>query len=150
MSGLSGEYEVKLDDKSRFILPSNLKKQLPLAAESTFILKNGSEKCIVLHPKNEWELKCEKVKALSSASSKISTYKRLWFSGTYVSDMDSNGRVLIPKKYLEYANISKDMKIIAQEDIIEIWDPATYNELYSNPEATFQAISDELYEAGLI
>ena len=51
MLNLIGEYECKLDSKSRLLFPAGLKKQLPVAADYTFVLNRGFEKCLVLYPK---------------------------------------------------------------------------------------------------
>ena len=54
MAGLVGEFEVKMDAKGRFMLPSGLKKQLPPAAQRDFMLNKGFEDCLTLFPLFEW------------------------------------------------------------------------------------------------
>ncbi|MEY4287609.1 MAG: division/cell wall cluster transcriptional repressor MraZ, partial [Bacteroidota bacterium] len=38
MSGLVGEFEVKMDEKGRFLFPSGLRKQLPAVSQRDFML----------------------------------------------------------------------------------------------------------------
>ena len=44
----------------------------------------------------------------------------------FVSDveevtMDSNGRILIPKRYMDMAGIQQEVRFIGMDDTIEIW-----------------------------
>ena len=55
MAGLVGEFEVKLDEKGRFLFPSGLRKQLSPAAQKDFMLNKGFENCLTLYPLTEWE-----------------------------------------------------------------------------------------------
>ena len=47
-SNLIGEYECRLDEKSRIILPSALKKQISSEARDRFVINRGFEGCLVL------------------------------------------------------------------------------------------------------
>ena len=46
MSGLVGEYEVKIDAKGRFLFPSSLRRQLSPATQRDFMLNKGFEDCL--------------------------------------------------------------------------------------------------------
>ena len=54
MTNFIGEFECKLDAKGRLMLPSSLRKQLDPAAQESFVMNRGFEKCLVLYPKNDW------------------------------------------------------------------------------------------------
>ena len=46
MSSFLGEYEVALDAKGRFLLPSGFRKQMPKGSEEKFVVKRGFENCL--------------------------------------------------------------------------------------------------------
>ena len=57
----------------------------------------------------------------------------------FVSDveiitLDSNGRFLIPKRYLKIANIEQDVRIIGMDDTIEIWSKKVADKPFMSPE----------------
>ena len=45
MTNFIGEFECKLDAKGRLMLPSSLRKQLDPAAQESFVMNRGFEKC---------------------------------------------------------------------------------------------------------
>ncbi len=54
---------------------------------------------------------------------------------------DEQGRIILTKSLVEYANILKDITIIGVLNKIEVWDNHTLNELDSQ-----QDINEEAYE----
>ncbi|MGB4969915.1 MAG: MraZ N-terminal domain-containing protein, partial [Saprospiraceae bacterium] len=53
MYNLTGEYEVRLDDKNRLRLPSGLSSQLGEGALK-LVVNRGFEKCLLLYPESVW------------------------------------------------------------------------------------------------
>lgn len=48
--------------------------------------------------------------------------------------MDSGGRILIPRRYLEEADIKSDVRFIGVDNTIEIWQKQAAENLSANPE----------------
>lgn len=144
MSGLVGEYEVKLDAKGRFLFPSHLRRQLSPAAQESFMLNKGFEECLTLYPMNEWE-------KLSRALSKINLFKpqnrrfyRLFHHGAKDIALDNAGRVLIPTSHMELVGLKKEAMLIAYNDRIEIWDKSKYFEMIEESMSDFADLADEV------
>ena len=84
MSGLVGEFEVKLDSKGRFLFPSGLRKQLPANAQRDFMLNKGFEDCLTLYPISEWE-------AMSKKLSKMNLFKpqnRMFYLDCFIREQN--------------------------------------------------------------
>ena len=54
-----GEFEVKLDDKGRVVLPAGLKKQLPKDSVGKLVVNRGFEKCLTLYTRKDWRMATE-------------------------------------------------------------------------------------------
>ena len=48
--------------------------------------------------------------------------------------LDSNGRFLIPKRYLKLAHINQEVRIIGMDDTIEIWSKELVEKPFMDPE----------------
>ena len=101
MSGLVGEYEVKLDAKGRFLFPSHLRRQLSPAAQENFMLNKGFEECLTLYPMNEWDTLSEKLSKLNLFKPKNRMFYRLFHQGAKQVALDSAGRVHIPVGHMD-------------------------------------------------
>ena len=98
MINLIGTYECKIDVKGRLLLPVNLKKQLGDHVNESFIVRRSVfQNCLELHPFFEWKLTMEKINKLNKFVKKNNDFIRMYNAGVRIVDLDSNGRLLIPK-----------------------------------------------------
>ena len=144
MAGLVGEFEVRLDDKGRFLFPSGLRKQLSPAAQENFMLNKGFEDCLTLYPMNEWEKLSAKLSKMNLFKLKNRMFYRLFHQGAKAIALDSAGRVLIPVTHMERVGLKKDAMLIAYNDRIEIWDKTKYFELIEGNMTDFADLADEV------
>ncbi len=126
MFGLVGEYEVKLDNKGRFLFPAHLRKQLSPDAQENFMLNKGFEDCLTLYPLNEWENLSAKLSKLNLFKPQNRMFYRLFHQGAKQIALDSAGRIHIPAAHMERVGLDKDAMLIAYNDRIEIWDKSKY------------------------
>ncbi len=59
-------------------------------------------------------------------------------------ELDTAGRLLIPKNLLDHAGLSKDIVLVSAVNKIEIWDKQKYQEFFDtfSPEAFSDLASD--------
>ncbi len=55
MTGFLGEYEVAMDAKGRFLMPSGFRKQLPEGEEMRFVVSRGLENFLTLYTMQDWD-----------------------------------------------------------------------------------------------
>ncbi|HEX8461614.1 MAG TPA: division/cell wall cluster transcriptional repressor MraZ [Segetibacter sp.] len=126
-----GEYEATLDTKGRFLLPAGFKRQLK-EGENTFVLSRGMEKCLTLYPLSSWEPIVQKINALNDFEPNVRVFRRQFLGGATEVELDSAGRMLLPPTLKEYADLFKDIILVAALDKIEIWDATKYKKLFED------------------
>ena len=144
MLRLLGEYDVSLDAKGRFLLPAAFRKQLPKSSGERFVINRGFEKCLTLYPIERWDEVAEKVYKFNDFDAKVREFKRLFLNGASHVEADSAGRLLVPKRLLEYANIKKDVVFMAQGNKVELWDSETYDKYMASRYDNFSDLADEV------
>ena len=100
MTNLIGEYECRLDEKGRIILPSGLKKQVPREAQDKFVINRGFESCLVLYHMNEWQVISEEINRLNLYNRKNRNFARYFYRGATELSLDGSNRLLFPKSLL--------------------------------------------------
>lgn len=144
MAGLVGEFEVKMDAKGRFMLPSGLRKQLPPAAQRDFMLNKGFEDCLTLFPLCEWEALSKQLSKLNLFKPKNRMFYRLFHQGAKSISLDKAGRVLVPVAHVERVGLKQEIVLIAYNDRIEIWDKSKYFEMIEGSMTDFADLADEV------
>lgn len=125
MTFFTSEYESKVDAKGRLVLPARIKAQLP-PEEKQLVIRKGFETCLVLYPMVEFKKVFSKISALSEFNKDSREFQRNFLSGVLEVELDNNGRFLLPKNLLAYANIDKDVILVGTGSKVEIWNPSIY------------------------
>jgi len=152
ISNLLGEYEVTLDTKSRFMLPTAAKKQLP-EGESKFVMNRGFEGCLNLYPQQSWNPIIESINKLNDFDPKVREFKRKFLGGATEVEIDSAGRILLPQALKEYGGIAKETKDIvlaASGNKFEVWEATKYKKLFEDfSSEEFSKLANEVMGNGL-
>ncbi|MEL6627629.1 MAG: division/cell wall cluster transcriptional repressor MraZ [Bacteroidota bacterium] len=144
MISLIGEYDCKMDAKGRFLMPAGLKKQLPENQQGEFVVNRGLDKCLVLYPVPVWEEELKRLQSRNQYVKKNRAFLRMFLNGATRVTLDGNGRVLVPKRLMEFASLDKELILLAQINKVEVWDKASYEKLMDDPEFDFEALAEEV------
>lgn len=122
------------------MVPSALKKQLAPMLQDGFVIKRAVfQNCLELYPMSEWNVLMNKMNGLNRFRKKNNDFIRRFTAGVKMVEVDSNGRLLIPKDLTAFAGIEKEIVLSSAINIIEIWDKDKY-------ENTIEASSDDFAE----
>ena len=132
MTGFLGEFEATLDAKGRFLLPAGFKKQLPEDETNRYVINRGFDKCLALYPLKTWEPLFAKIANLNEFDPKQREFKRAFLNGATYVEPDSAGRILIPPSLKNYAELQKDMVLMATGEKLEIWDSNKYKKFFDS------------------
>mgnify|MGYP002348770772 CR=1 FL=1 len=144
MISLMGEYECRIDSKGRIMMPVGLKKQLPAEKSGAFVMNRGFEKCLVMYPQDEWNVISEELNKLNLYSKKNRDFFRYFMRGATQLELDSNGRFLIPRSLLDYADVEQDIVLFAYSNRIEVWNKNTYENLLTDEPDDFANLAEEV------
>lgn len=155
MTTFIGEYDCKLDVKGRLMLPVAFKKQNTGSVQDRYVIKKDIfESCLVLYPMDEWERQTKLIrKKLNPYNKEHNVFLRRFFMGMAEVTLDSNNRMLIPKRLLEEIKADKDVVMAGQMGKIEIWAKDQYSsinvgdhEFASMAEKIMEGLVDETEE----
>ena len=143
---LQGEHICRVDSKGRFMLPVGLRNQVNASLNEGFMIKRSIfGACLELYPRTNWDEIFRKI------SSKLNMFKRedndfirAYNSGLQPLEIDSAGRILIPRDLVAFAGITNEIVVAAKMGSIEIWDKAKYDEIVGETQKDMAAIAEKL------
>lgn len=124
-----GNIEAKTDVKGRAFLPAQFRKVLAASGEETLVLRQDVfENLLVLYPETVWNTLMDDMRQkLSRWDRKQQMAYRTFVSSVVELTIDSSGRILIPRTFLDAAGIQQAIRFVGMGDTIEIW-PSGDNE----------------------
>ena len=146
-----GNIEAKTDTKGRVFIPAGFRKQLQAASEERLVLrKDVFQDCLILYPESVWfKTQNQLRQRLNKWNAKHQQIFRQFVSDAEIMIPDGNGRILLPKRYLQMAGIQGEVRFIGVDNTIEIWAKEKAEQHFMNPEEFSEALQDILGEENL-
>ncbi|MBQ3094245.1 MAG: division/cell wall cluster transcriptional repressor MraZ [Clostridia bacterium] len=120
---MRGRYSHNIDAKGRVFVPAKMREILG----DTFVVATVMEPCVSLYTMDGWNAMLQKLEELPMTKSR--PLIRYLSSNAADVQVDSQGRIVLPKHLMEKAGLVKEALIIgAGMGRAEIWNPATYEE----------------------
>lgn len=144
-----GNIEAKTDAKGRVFIPASFRKQLQAVSEERLVLrKDVFQDCLILYPESIWfKTQNQLRRRLSQWNAKHQEVFRQFVSDAELLIPDGNGRILLPKRYLQMAGIQNDVRFIGVDNTIEIWAKERAEQPFMNPEEFSEALQNILGES---
>lgn len=146
MFHLIGEYEVKVDDKGRIMVPVQLRKQLPADMQNRFVLNRGLENCITMWTYPLFLKESGRINKMNRAKKVVREYQRFFASGASDLTLDNSGRLLLPKHLMDWATIGREIVISSFGNTIEIWSKEKFKTPAANESEKYADISEQIFD----
>ena len=118
-----GNIEAKSDSKGRVFIPATFRRALQTTGNSKLMMrKHIFQECLVLYPEESWNTQLDALRSrLDRWNARHQMIFRQFVADVEEINIDSNGRILIPKRYMKMAGIEQEVRFIGMDDTIEIW-----------------------------
>jgi MraZ protein len=136
-----GQYIYSVDSKGRISIPAKLRKHVSPESNDTFIMTQGTEKCIDIYPLDQWNVLESKLHQLNLFNPDHARFSRILLQNAFDDTLDSQSRILIPQNLLTYAGITKDVLILGVSTKMELWNPSVYENYLNSSEESFEQIA---------
>jgi MraZ protein len=120
-----GNHPTRVDEKGRLKLPSEFKRQVDELYGPQFFITSKDGERAEIYPLKEWErIEDALAKAPSSAGKK----KLMDVTNYYgqVIEMDAQGRLLLPQKLREKAELKGEVAVIGQHQRLDVVNDERY------------------------
>src|SRR5262249_34883206 len=141
---LTGTHDRTLDDKKRLALPKRVREQL--GDIKKLFVSQGLDQCLWLFGPSELDRLAEKIDQAPAAHGKVRVFSRLLFASMEEVEIDSNGRILLPERLVQFAGLVHDVALIGVRDHLELWDAARWKHYREQNDASFDAVAEEAFK----
>ena len=138
---LLGAHDHTIDDKNRLTLPAKFRE----AFQDGVVVTRGLDGCLYAYRRPDWDRLVEsRLATMDPLSKEGRRIQRFFFSGASESDLDKQGRVMIPAQLLEHAKLGREVVVAGVHDHLEIWDRAAWREHLKQVEGSAQDVAERL------
>jgi len=124
-----GVNAINIDAKGRIAVPTRYRDRLQHEARGCVVMTiDTEERCLLLYPLHEWEVIESKLATLPSFNQAARRIQRLLIGHATETELDNNGRILLPPVLRDYAGLHKSAMLVGQGKKFEIWDEKHWEE----------------------
>jgi MraZ protein len=136
-----GEFEVKFSGQGRLSIPKKIREAL---GKEQLVVTKGFDRNLTGYRLNDWENGAQALLSPSIFSMDKLDLKRHLFSSASVLEIDEQGRIILPKSLLNYAELNeKTIVIIGAGTNFEIWNKNDWEAYRSKTEKTINDLAKE-------
>lgn len=116
-----GGSTVNLDAKGRLAFPTRYRADLIDRCEGRVVITVHGDRCLLLYPSPDWDEIERKLVRLPNQDRRTRTLQRMLLGHATELEMDKNGRILIPPRLREFAELGKKAVLAGMGNKFEIW-----------------------------
>ena len=140
-----GTYEHTIDEKSRLTLPARFREGMGEGV----VLSRGLDGNVAVYPRETWTMTVEaRISALDPLSREARELRRFFFSGAAESNVDRQGRILVPAVLTRHAGLERDAVVAGSYDHLELWQPAAWEQHLHAVEGSAEHAAERLAAHG--
>lgn len=143
---LIGEYTHTIDDKNRVSLPSKFRAILG----KKVIITPGLDSCLFIFTTKEWQKIEEKLNQSSLLQADNRSFNRFMFGGAVESEVDGNGRILLPEFLKERISLKSKVVIIGVSNRLEVWNEKAWSDYKRVVEKQADTLAEKLGSVGVL
>ena len=138
---LLGSYDHTIDDKNRLTLPAKFRQ----AFEGGVFVTRGLDGCLFAYRREDWGRLVEsRLSTLDPLSPETRRLERFFYAGASESELDKQGRVMIPAQLIEHAKLGREVVVAGVHDHLEIWDRAAWRTELAEVEGSAEDVAERL------
>ncbi|HSD00778.1 MAG TPA: division/cell wall cluster transcriptional repressor MraZ [Gaiellales bacterium] len=138
---LLGESVQRLDVKNRLTLPAKLRAHFAHGV----VVSKGFDGCLFVFSPDGWERYVDsQLGRLDPLSRRGREMSRWLYGGASETELDRQGRVMLPPAQIAHAGLEKDIVVAGLRDHLEIWDLTAWRKREAEFEGSVEDVAESL------
>lgn len=120
---LTGEFELRMDDKNRLSIPTRVREQIdPQEHGAGFYQILGANRVVWLYPEKCYQRIALAEAPRTAAPDEMLAFDRVNYALAGRVELDRQGRILVSDKLIRRAGLQERVTLIGVRDHLEVWD----------------------------
>ncbi len=142
---LAGTFHRVLDEKRRVAIPKPLREEMGRPTPGKLFISQGSYKTLWILTKEQFDSWGSQLHVENRSDPNWPAFWRMFCARAELSDLDKQGRILIPDRLAEHASLGTETLLIGVFDHIQLWDPKRWAEFEQAHEGNYDATAERMF-----
>ena len=142
---LISTYTHSMDAKGRVFMPAKFREELG----ENFIISQGIGKCLFVFSQESWLEFAGKLKNVPITNKEAQHIARLLFASACECIPDKQGRILIPQRLRDFAEMADEVVANGAMTRVELWSKKCWDEYLDEARSGYEEALEKLAEFGI-
>lgn len=129
-----GQYEYKLDEKNRIIIPAKFRDFIGKGRDGGRVLyvtirRGERNNFLMLFTKETWNRRLRWIENATLKKKDFELYLRKFSWDSEVCKIDKQWRLILPKRFIEQVPLKQGVMILGVNEWIELWDAGVWKKV---------------------
>jgi len=143
---ITGTHKRTLDDSNRFAVPKKMREQFSNKKLSSLFITTETEKSLGLYSPEAFEQLAGRLANQSTNRIKQQNFLRMFYSRAEEVSIDSQGRVRIPDRLVDFSQLDGEIYLLGVHDHAEIWSSAAWENFMANNQENYDDLATIAFE----
>ncbi len=121
------------------------------SVEGLVLRRDVFQQCLVLYPLEVWNQLVDSITQRTNPFDRKGRENlRRFVADSESVSMDSDGRILIPRRYLQAAGIEQEVRFLGMDNTIEIWNRKAADALLDDTESLADGLEGMMNPGGFV
>lgn len=142
---LTGTYQRNLDDKQRLAVPKRLRDQFGEGEIHSLYVAPGTSRSLELYSPQAFNTLAVKLAERTTNRAEVRNYLRLFYARADEAPLDRQGRIRIPERLAEFAQLKHDVVLLGVHDHAELWDRTLWEEFLQSHGSQYDDMATQAF-----
>ena len=120
------------------------------SVEGLILRRDVFQQCLVLYPMEVWNQIVDSITQHTNPFDRRGRENlRRFVADSESVSLDSDGRILIPRRYLQAVGIEQEVRFLGMDDTIEIWNRKAADALLEQPDEFADSLEEMMNPSGM-
>ena len=143
---LTGTYSRSLDDKHRLAIPKRLREEFSGKESTCLFIAPGTDRSLFLYAPQAFEELAVRLTVKPSSRANVRNYLRTFYARAEKVEIDNQGRIRIPDRLADFAQLQREIVLLGVQDHAEIWDRKLWQAFLEEHSVDFDALAEKAYD----
>lgn len=139
---LTGTFDRSIDEKLRVAIPKQLRVAMKCAKEGELYVAPETDQSLAIYSEEIFEQLAQRLAGVPPTRRDVRAYVRMFYGRAQKVPLDTQGRIRIPKKLAEFAQLGKDAVLIGVQDHLELWAAQRWETYLADKQAHYDEIAE--------
>ena len=140
-----GSWRVSIEQYGRLKFPAALLKVLPETERKSFLVTHGFGQNLLLWTETAYRTQMAFLNSLDMNIIENKIYRNAFLRDTVFIESDSQDRIVVPKAFMEYYEIEKEVVLLLANGKIEVWDSTEFKAQFDMAPRAFEILNQKIH-----